>query len=36
MLTVGRPLLDLRTPVAFIPHHADESLTYLRTARLRL
>jgi hypothetical protein len=36
MPTVGRPLLNLRTPVAFIPIHVDESLTYLRTARLRL
>jgi len=36
MLTVGRRLWDLRTPVAFFPHHVDESLIYLRTARLRL
>jgi hypothetical protein len=31
-----RPPQGLRAPAAQIPDHLDESLTYLRTARLRL
>ena len=33
---VGRAAQELRAPAAQIPHHLDESLRYLRTARLRL
>ena len=35
LIPVGRPPQELRAP-AQIPDHFDESLTYLRTARLRL
>jgi hypothetical protein len=35
-IRVGRPPQELRAPAAQIPHPFDESLTYLRTARLRL
>ena len=33
---VGQHLPALRAPAARVPDHVDESLTYLRTARLRL
>jgi len=35
-LPVGQHPPELRTPPAQIPVHANQSLTYLRTARLRL
>ena len=36
LVPVGRPPQELRTATAQIPDRLDDSLTYLRTARLRL
>ena len=35
-VAVGQHVAAVRTPPALISYHVDESLTYLRTARLRL
>ena len=35
-VALGQHIPALRTPAARVPDHVDESLTYLRTARLRL
>ena len=36
VVPLGQHMPALRTPAARVPDHVDESLTYLRTARLRL